>query len=65
MAEVRSPYGKIRLKAFLTGRMLSGAIHISQGWEEANVNELTGAENPDQISGFPNLKSVRCNLQKL
>ena len=65
MAEVSSPCGKIRLKAFLTGRMLSGAIHISQGWQEANVNELTGADNPDRISGFPNLKSVRCNLQKL
>ena len=65
MAEVRSPFGKIRLKASLTRKMLPDTIHISQGWEEANVNELTGTENADSISGFPNLKSMRCNIQKL
>jgi anaerobic selenocysteine-containing dehydrogenase len=65
MAEVRSPLGKIRLKACLTRKMLPETIHISQGWEEANVNELTGTDNADPISGFPNLKSLRCNIQKL
>ena len=65
MAEVRSPFGKIRLKACLTHKMLPDTIHISQGWEEANVNELTGTENADPVSGFPNLKSIRCNIQKL
>lgn len=65
MAEVRSPFGKIRLKARITRKMLPDTIHISQGWEEANVNELTGTENADPISGFPNLKSMRCNIQKL
>lgn len=65
MAEVRSPFGKIRLKACLTRKMLPDTIHISQGWEEANVNELTGTENADPVSGFPNLKSIRCNIQKL
>jgi anaerobic selenocysteine-containing dehydrogenase len=65
MAEVQSPFGKIRLKACLTGNMLPDTIHISQGWEEANANELTGTENADPVSGFPNLKSMRCNIQKL
>jgi anaerobic selenocysteine-containing dehydrogenase len=65
MAEVRSPFGKIRLKACLTRKMLLDTIHISQGWEEANVNELTGTENADPVSGFPNLKSAKCNIQKL
>jgi assimilatory nitrate reductase catalytic subunit len=65
MAEVRSPFGKILLKACLTRKMLPDTIHISQGWEEANVNELTGTENADPVSGFPNLKSIRCNIQKL
>jgi anaerobic selenocysteine-containing dehydrogenase len=65
MAEVRSPYGKIQIKACLTRKMLTDTIHISQGWEEANVNELTGTENADPISGFPNLKSMRCHIQKL
>ncbi len=65
MAEVCSPSGRIRLKACLTRTMLPDTIHISQGWEEANVNELTGTENADPISGFPNLKSARCNVRKL
>ena len=65
MAEVRSRFGKIQLKARLTGKILPDTIHISQGWEEANVNELTGTEGADPISGFPNLKSTRCNIQKL
>ncbi len=65
MSEVLSPFGKIRLKACLTRKMLPDTIHISQGWEEANVNELTGTENADPISGFPNLKSMRCNIRKL
>ena len=63
-AEVRSPFGKIRLKACLTLKILPDTIHISQGWEEANANELTGTENADPVSGFPNLKSMRCNIQK-
>ena len=65
MTEVRSQFGKIRLKACLTRKMLPDTIHISQGWEEANANELTGTENADPVSGFPNLKSMRCNIQKL
>ena len=65
MAEVISPFGKIQLKARLTRKILPDTIHISQGWEEANVNELTGTDNADPVSGFPNLKSIRCNIQKL
>ena len=65
MAEVQSPFGKIRLKACLTPKMPPDTIHISQGWEEANANELTGTENADPVSGFPNLKSLRCNIRKL
>ena len=65
MAEVRSPMGRIQLKACFTRNIPPDTIHISQGWEEANANELTGAEMADPISGFPNLKSTRCNIRKL
>jgi len=40
-------------------------IHIPQGWEEANANELTGSESADPVSGFPNLKSLRCRILRL
>jgi anaerobic selenocysteine-containing dehydrogenase len=65
MAEVQTAHGKIRLKAHLTTRIRPDTIHIPQGWEEANVNELTGMKDADLLSGFPNLKSLRCRIQKI
>jgi len=64
-AEVQTTHGKIRLKAHLTSRIRPDTIQIPQGWEEANVNELTGMEDADPLSGFPNLKSLRCRVQKI
>ncbi|MGD9122312.1 MAG: molybdopterin dinucleotide binding domain-containing protein, partial [Desulfobacterales bacterium] len=65
IAEVNSAYGRIKLKSHVTPKIQPGVIHVPQGWEEANANELTGQEGFDPISGFPNLKSVRCNIRKL
>lgn len=65
IAEVITRYGKIELKTHMTPKIRPGTIHVHQGWEEANANELTGPEDRDPISGFPNLKSVKCNIQKL
>jgi len=64
-AEVQTAHGKIRLKAHLTTRIRPDTIHIPQGWEEANVNELTGMKDADPLSGFPNLKSLKCRIQKI
>jgi len=60
--EVRTPFGSVRVAARLTERIRRDTIHIPQGWEEANANVLTGMSGADPISGFPNLKSVPCNL---
>ncbi len=65
LAEVETPVGRIRLKTGLTAGIQPDTIHIPQGWEEANANELTGAEAPDPVSGFPNLKSNRCRIRKV
>ncbi|MBN2032988.1 MAG: molybdopterin-dependent oxidoreductase [Deltaproteobacteria bacterium] len=64
-AEVRNANGKIRLKAHVTEKIRPDTIHIPQGWEEANANELSSGESPDPISGFPNLKSLRCRIEKI
>jgi assimilatory nitrate reductase catalytic subunit len=64
-AKVQTAQGEIRLQAHLTSRIRPDTIHIPQGWEEANVNELTGMEGADPLSGFPNLKSLRCRIQKI
>ncbi|MGD9053304.1 MAG: molybdopterin-dependent oxidoreductase, partial [Desulfobacterales bacterium] len=54
IAEVNSAYGRIKLKSHVTPKIQPGVIHVPQGWEEANANELTGQEGFDPISGFPN-----------
>jgi len=64
-AEVQTAHGKIQLEVHLTNRIRPDTIHIPQGWEEANANELTGIEDADPLSGFPNLKSLRCRIQKI
>jgi len=63
-AEVLTAKGSIRLKAHVTDRIRPDTIHIPQGWEEANANELSSGEASDPLSGFPNLKSLRCRLRK-
>jgi anaerobic selenocysteine-containing dehydrogenase len=65
VAEVQTANGKIRIKAHITAKIRQDTINIPQGWEEANVNELTRAEDADPVSGFPNLKSLRCRIQKM
>ena len=64
-AEIETASGRIHLKARLTKRIRPGAVHVPQGWEEANANELTGLEDPDPVSGFPNLKSLGCRIRRL
>ncbi|MBL7204760.1 MAG: molybdopterin-dependent oxidoreductase [Desulfobacteraceae bacterium] len=65
MSEIETSCGKIQLKARLTPKIRPDTIHVPQGWEEANANELTGSESADPVSGFPNLKSLRCRIRKL
>jgi anaerobic selenocysteine-containing dehydrogenase len=65
MAEIQTRSGRIQLKAHLTDTIRPDTIHIAQGWEEANANLLTGAQPADPVSGFPNLKSLRCGVRKV
>ncbi|MFH1953092.1 MAG: molybdopterin-dependent oxidoreductase [Pseudomonadota bacterium] len=62
MGEIRTRTGSIRLKTHVTNSIRPDTLHLSQGWETANANDLTGHELPDPISGFPNLKSLRCSV---
>jgi len=63
--EVTTRFGSVRVKARLTERIRRDTVHLSQGWEEANANVLTGMNGADPISGFPNLKSVPCRLARI
>jgi anaerobic selenocysteine-containing dehydrogenase len=62
MACVQTAYGEIRMRAHVTPRIRPDTVHVPQGWDKANANELTSGKSPDPISGFPNLKSLRCRV---
>ena len=64
MAVAKTRYGKIKIKVYTTQTIRPDTVHVPQGREEANANKLTGSEDFDPISGFPNLKSERCKIQK-
>jgi anaerobic selenocysteine-containing dehydrogenase len=65
MVEVITSQGGLSVKAHLTDRIRPDTVHLPQGWEEANANELTGLDQRDPVSGFPNLKAIECSLRKV
>lgn len=65
MAEIETATGKIRLKVSLTSKIRPDTVQFPEGWEEANANELTGSDDADPISGFPNLKSLSCRIKRI
>jgi anaerobic selenocysteine-containing dehydrogenase len=62
LAKIETPHGSIRVRAHMSPRIRQDTIHVSQGWVEGNANELTSSGDLDPISGFPNLKSLRCRV---
>ncbi len=46
------------------GEILPGVVHITHGWQEANVNQITPDLINDPISGFPLLKAVSVRIEK-
>lgn len=62
--EVSTETGRIEVAARLTEAIRPGVVHLPQGWQSSNANRLTSTEGADPVSGFPNLKSVRCRVGK-
>ena len=62
--ELRTETDVIVVPAMITGAIRPGVVHLAQGWETSNANRLTSNEDADPVSGFPNLKSVRCRVVK-
>lgn len=62
---VESANGSIRLKAKITPDIHPGVLSIQHGWEEANANILTDDEHLDPVSGYPNFRSILCQVRKI
>jgi len=57
-------YGKIYVRANLNDDVRKDCLRMTHGWDEANVNKLTGLEYFDPISGFPWLRALPARVEK-
>jgi anaerobic selenocysteine-containing dehydrogenase len=57
-------YGRISVKANLNDDVRKDCLRMTHGWDEANVNELTGLEYLDPISGFPWFRALPARVEK-
>jgi formate dehydrogenase (coenzyme F420) alpha subunit len=57
-------YGKIRVRVNLNDDVRKDCLRMNHGWNEANVNELTGLEHFDPLSGFPWLRALPARVEK-
>ena len=62
--QMSSPYGEIRMRAKVTGKIQPGVVLALHGYTEANVAELMGRDHLDPYSGYPGHKGMRCNIRK-
>ncbi len=61
---LESARGSISIKAKLSEDLHPQIVAMMYGWSEANVNYLTDDTSRDPISGFPNLRSILCRIEK-
>jgi len=57
-------YGKIYVRVNLNDDVRKDCLRMTHGWDEANVNKLTGLEYFDPISGFPWLRALPARVEK-
>ncbi|MBX7101963.1 MAG: molybdopterin-dependent oxidoreductase [Myxococcaceae bacterium] len=55
--------GRVTLRLTLSDDVHPETVVAPAGWEQANVNALTGADHLDPISGFPTLRAVPCRIE--
>ncbi|MBI4292859.1 MAG: molybdopterin-dependent oxidoreductase [Betaproteobacteria bacterium] len=71
---VVTPRGRVAFTAKVTDGVIPGSVEVNvggggpqqaQAWREANANYLTDPDNRDPISGFPVLKALLCEVEKI
>ncbi|MEM2093057.1 MAG: molybdopterin-dependent oxidoreductase [Candidatus Bathyarchaeia archaeon] len=62
---VETRKGSIKIKVKCSGDILPSVVSIPHGWAQANVNFLTDMDTRDPISGYPDLKALRCMIKKI
>ena len=66
MVVVETNRGQVRMKARAEERVADGVVLVPHGWEgEANANLLTDVHCREPIMGYPDMKSLQCNIRKV
>lgn len=67
MITISTPRGRIRMKARISDVAPQGAVRIAWGWgevdAEANINNLTGDDRRDPVTGTPSARTFMCRIQ--
>jgi len=63
--EVSTGRGALRVRANITDYVPPGVINVSHSFPEADVNVLIDPDYRDPISGYPELKSLLCEVTKV
>ena len=70
---IKTARGQVTMQAFVTDKIMKGFVYAPVGgggplgteaWKQANVNILTDDQQFDEISGFPNYKTLLCQVKK-
>lgn len=63
MTLVKTNRGQVKMKARVDARIAEGVVFVPHGWpDEANANLLTDVTCRECIMGYPDQKSLLCNI---
>jgi anaerobic selenocysteine-containing dehydrogenase len=62
--ELVTRHGEVMVEARLTDEVRQDCLRMMHGWEQANVNEVTGLEYLDPISSFPWCRALPAKIVK-
>ncbi|MBW2368186.1 MAG: molybdopterin-dependent oxidoreductase [Deltaproteobacteria bacterium] len=62
---IKTNRGQVKMKARVDERVAEGVVFVPHGWPgDENVNLLTDAKCREPIMGYPDQKSLQCNIQR-
>ena len=63
---VRTDRGQVKMKVKIDERIAPGVVLVPHGWGgEANGNLLTDVNCREPVMGYPDQKSLQCNIRKI
>jgi len=62
---IKTNRGEVKMKASVDERVAEGVVFVPHGWpDEANANLLTDVTCRESIMGYPDQKSLLCNIKQ-